>query len=142
MMMWVWIGLIGVFGLLEAMTAQLVSIWFVIGSIVALGTSFFGATTAVQVAVFIVVSALALVITRPIVKRFTRTKVQATNADSYIGLDAVVTEEINNIMATGTVRVKGIEWTARSSSDDKIEKGAIVTVRSIEGVKLIVEKKS
>ena len=141
MMMWVWIGLTGIFGLLEAMTAQLVSIWFVIGSVSALGAYFFGASTAVQIIVFIVVSALALVITRPIVKRFTQTKVQATNADSYIGFDAVVTEEINNVMATGAVKVKGIEWTARSSDDDIIAKGDIVTVRSIEGVKLIVERK-
>ena len=141
MMMWVWIGLTGIFGLLEAMTAQLVSIWFVIGSISALGAYFFSASTAVQIIVFIVVSALALVITRPIVKRFTQTKVQATNADSYIGFDAVVTEEINNVMATGAVKVKGIEWTARSSDDDIIAKGDIVTVRSIEGVKLIVERK-
>ena len=44
-------------------------------------------------------------------------------------------------MATGAVRVKGIEWTARSSDDDIIAKGDIVTVRSIEGVKLIVERK-
>lgn len=140
MMMWVWIGLTAFFGVLEAATAQLVSVWFVIGSVCALGAHFFGASQAVQIVVFIVVSALALVITRPIVKKFTETKVQATNADSVIGLQAVVTEAIDNIRSSGAVKVKGIEWTARSVNGDEIEKGEIVTIRSIEGVKLIVEK--
>lgn len=139
--MYVWIAFTVIFGIMEAATAQLVSIWFVIGSVAALGAYFFGATTAVQVIVFIVVSALALVITRPIVRRFTKTKIQPTNADSYIGLDAVVTESIDNILSVGSVKVKGIEWTARSAGDEKIEKGEVVTVRSIEGVKLIVERK-
>lgn len=140
MMMWVWIGLTAVFGILEAVTAQLVSVWFVIGSVAALGTYFFGANQAVQIIVFILVSAVALVITRPLVRKFTQTKVQPTNADSYIGLEAVVTEKINNLHSEGAVRVKGVEWTARSLSGEEIAQGETVTVRSIEGVKLIVEK--
>lgn len=141
MMMYVWIGLTVVFGFLEAATAQLVSVWFVIGSIASLGTYFFGAKESTQIIVFIVVSALALVITRPIVKKFTKTKIQPTNADAYIGLEAVVTEEINNVHARGAAKVNGVEWTARSLSGEEIAVGEIVLVKAIEGVKLIVEKK-
>lgn len=141
LMMIVWIALTVVFGFMEAATAQLVSIWFVIGSVAALGAYFFGAGVTAQVVIFIVVSALALVITRPIVKKFTKPKIQAMNADSYVGLDAVVTEDIDNIHSAGAVKVKGVEWTARSLNGEEISKDEIVTVRSIEGVKLIVERK-
>lgn len=141
MMMYVWIALTAVFGILEAATAQLVSIWFVIGSVSSLGAYFFGANEAVQIVIFIVVSAAALAVTRPLVKKFTKTRVQPTNADSSIGADAVVTQGIDNIHAQGTVKLKGVEWTARSVNGDIIPEGEIVTVRSIEGVKLIVERK-
>lgn len=141
LMMIVWIAMTVVFGFMEAATAQLVSIWFVIGSVTALGSYFFGASVTVQVIVFIIVSAVALLVTRPIVKKFTQPKIQAMNADSCIGLDAVVTESISNLHSKGAVRVKGVEWTARSANGEEISKDEIVTVKSIEGVKLIVERK-
>lgn len=141
MMMFVWMALIVIFGILEAATAQLVSIWFVIGAVAALGSYFFKASILTQFIVFVLVSVIVLLITRPIVKKFTQTKVQPTNADSYVGLDAVVTENISNIYSKGAVKVKGVEWTARSENGDEIAEGEIVTVKSIEGVKLIVERK-
>ncbi len=141
MMAYIWLALVVVFGVLEAITAQLVSIWFVIGCVAALCTYFLGASVLVQTAVFVAVSALVLLLTRPFVRKITMKKFQPTNADSFIGLDAVVTKTIDNIRAVGTVKVKGVEWTARSESPEIIEEGEIVTVKSIEGVKLIVERK-
>ena len=141
MMMYVWIAFIVIFGVLEAVTAQLVSIWFVIGAVAALGSYFFEASVLTQFIIFVLVSVIVLLITRPIVKKFTQTKAQPTNADSYVGLDAVVIEDIDNIHSRGAVKVKGVEWTARSESGDEIAEGEIVTVKSIEGVKLIVERK-
>ena len=66
----------------------------------------------------------------------------ATNADSLIGQEAIVTEKIDNLHSTGTVRINGQEWTARSVNPEHvIEKDETVMVRSIEGVKLIVGKR-
>lgn len=141
MMMYIWIAFIVIFGILEAVTAQLVSIWFVIGAVASLGAYFFGASTTVQFVIFVLVSVVVLLATRPLVKKFTKTKIQPTNADSYVGLDAVVTEEINNLHSTGAVKVRGVEWSARSADGETIAGGETVTVVSIEGVKLIVNKK-
>ena len=43
MMNWIWLGAVVAFGVLEAATAALVSIWFVGGAAVALLASFLGA---------------------------------------------------------------------------------------------------
>lgn len=139
MMVWIWVALLAVFVVIEAATAQLLTIWFAIGSFAALVSSFFTDSIVAQIIVFIIVSAIALAVTRPVVKKITKAKKQPTNADMYIGKQAVVTEDINNLESTGLVKVGGSVWTARSESEGcTIPAGEHVTVVKIEGVKLIV----
>lgn len=134
-----WIVLLILLIVVEAVTAQMVTIWFAAGAAAAIVAELLNAQVWLQWVVFIVVSAVALVATRPLVKKLTRTKVQPTNADRCIGRIAVVTEEIDNIAGKGQVSVNGITWTARSSDGSVIGKDERVTVEKIEGVKLIVK---
>ena len=130
-----------VFLIVEAVTAGLVSIWFVFGSLVALICAALGAAVWLQIFWFVIVSVATLVLTRPLVKRYVDSRSVATNADRSIGRAAVVTERIDNLAATGAVKLDGVVWTARSTDDAvAIETGERVTVRAIEGVKLIVER--
>lgn len=135
-----WAAAIVIFAVLEAVTVQLVSIWFVAGSIAALIAALCGANFLTQILIFTAVTLLALVITRPIVKKYLKPKVQSTNADRCIGEEAVVTEKIDNMAGTGFVKVSSNVWTARSAGGETYEAGEIVTVERIEGVKLIVSK--
>ena len=135
----VWLVLAVAMAILEAVTVQLVSIWFTIGGIAACVTSLFTDNIIIQVVVFVAVSAIALAITRPIAKRMKQKKSEPTNADRFIGRNAVVLEEIDNEKAQGLVMVDGQKWTARSLDDAVIPKDAAVTVKAIEGVKLMVE---
>jgi membrane protein implicated in regulation of membrane protease activity len=127
-------------GVLEACTVQLVSLWFAIGGAAACMTSLFTDKLYIQLIVFVVVTAVALVATRPIVKRMKQKRPKATNADRYIGKHAVVLEAIDNDHAKGLAKVDNEKWTARSADGQPIEKGARVIVTAIEGVKLIVKK--
>ena len=136
-----WAVAIVAFGFLEGITAQLVSIWFVLGSIGALITAFCGGDIKLQLIVFVAVTLVTLIATRPIVKERLNSKVEKTNADRCIGQDAVVTEEINNLLSTGLVKADGKTWSARSSDKSIIPKDSIVVVEKIEGVKLIVHTK-
>ena len=68
LMVWIWLGAIVLCGVVEALTAGLVSIWFVAGAAAALAATLLGAGTGVQLVVFVVVSAAALVLTRPLVR--------------------------------------------------------------------------
>ena len=137
-MITIWAAAIVLFLVLEAVTVGIVSIWFALGGICALIAALLGAPTWLQIAWFIVISALTLVLTRPIVKKYVNGRKQATNADRVIGCPAVVTEEIDNLQGRGSVRIDGKEWTARSADDSVIAFDAVVKVIRIEGVKLIV----
>lgn len=125
--------------IIEASTSQLVSIWFAVGSLAALISQLCGAKVWLQWLIFVAVSGIVVALTRPLVKKFSTPKIQATNADRCIGQTAVVTEEIDNIAAKGAVKVGGIIWTARSESGEKIPANETVTVIKIDGVKLIVK---
>ena len=139
---YVWGALIVLFLIIEAATAQLVTIWFAAGALAALIASALGAGTAVQIVVFVVVSAVTLAATRPLVKKITNKKEARLNADRCIGQFAIVTEAINNIEGTGLAKADGKIWSARSSDGSVIPEGAQVKVDRIEGVKLIVSPPS
>ena len=80
-MSWVWLGATVLFGVVEAATAGLVSIWFAAGSLAALLVTMLGANTTVQIVVFLLVTAVTLVLTRPLVKKYQSGKTTPTNAD-------------------------------------------------------------
>ena len=134
-----WIIALVVLIIVEAVTAQVVTIWFAAGAAGAIVAERLGAEVWLQWVVFVAVSAVALIATRPLVKKLTKTKVQPTNADRCIGQTAIVTEEINNVEGKGQVHVNGVTWTARSLDGTVFKKDERVTVEKIDGVKLIVK---
>ena len=134
-----WVVLIILFSVVEALTAGLTCIWFGVGAAAALVSAFFGAEIWLQFVWFFIVSIAALLLTRPLVRKYVDTVKQPTNADMVIGRTALVTEDIDNIASMGAVTVGGKVWTARSGDGSRIERDCIVVVKRIEGVKLIVE---
>ena len=135
----VWTAAIIVFGAVEAATAGLVSIWFVAGALVALVSAFVGAPLWLQIALFLLVSAVALALTRPLLRKITATNAEATNADRVLGEVAKVTETIDNENSLGAVYVDGKTWTARSEDDTVIPAGSRVQIQRMQGVKLYVK---
>ena len=136
----VWLVAMVVFLVIEALVPGLVSLWFAVGALAAVLAAALNAPIWLQLVWFFVVSVAALWLTRPLVKKYVNSKVQPTNADAVIGRECLVTEDIDNIRATGRVKVGGMEWTARSEKDDvKFAAGDVVTAVAIEGVKLIVK---
>ena len=139
-MIWVWLGAVVLFGAAEALTAGLVSIWFVAGAVAALLAAVLGAELTVQVVLFVLVSAIALAATRPLVRKLTAKKAVPTNADRVLGTAAKVTETIDNENSAGAVYADGKTWTARSVDGSVIPAGEQVRVKRMEGVRLFVEK--
>lgn len=138
-MPFIWIGFLLIMIVCEAFTTQLVSIWFVIGAACAAVTTIFTDSIIIQSVVFVAVSFVALIITRPIVKKFksSRNKV-STNADRIIGKTGIMLSDINDIDEVGQAKVEGKIWSVKSGNVP-IAATSKVTVLSIEGVKLIVE---
>ena len=139
-MSWLWLGGVVLFGAVEAATAGLVSIWFAAGAVAGLIAAWLGAGVAAQVVLFAVVSAAALAVTRPLVRRYAAGKAVPTNLDRVLGDTGRVTETIDNARSAGAVYVDGKTWTARSADGGVIPAGVVVKIVRMEGVKLFVEK--
>ncbi|QEY34143.1 NfeD family protein [Caproiciproducens galactitolivorans] len=135
---YIWLGVIIIAAILEGLTAQLVSIWFVIGGVAALIANLLGAPMWLQTVFFAGVTTVTLIATRPVVGKLMRFKKEDTNTGRYIGETGLVIAEINNTLGVGQVKVRGSIWTARSEDGSIIQTGENVRINSIEGVKLIV----
>lgn len=133
-----WLGLVILFGIAEAATLGLTSIWFAVGALAAMVAAMCQAHLLVQIALFVIVSAVAVWLTRGWGEKIFNDKIQATNADRILGQRGQVLEDIDNAQSTGVVKVDGKIWTARSADGQHIPAGSQVTIRSIEGVKVIV----
>ncbi|MBR7147183.1 MAG: NfeD family protein [Oscillospiraceae bacterium] len=138
----IWIAATIVFGIAEAATAGLVSIWFVFGSLAALLAAELGAALWLQIVVFLAVSVAALIATRPLAAKMLSKTIVATNADRVLHRSCRVTEEINNPKESGAVYVDGKTWSARSEDGDTIPEGTVVSIVRMEGVKLFVRKEN
>ena len=135
---YIWLALMVVFLIAEAVTVVTVSLWFAVGALAALAASLLGAGVTVQVVLFLAVSAAALAALRPVVRNHFTPRLTKTNVDAVIGSRGYVTADIDNVSAVGKVKLGAMEWTARSTSGANIPAGTLVQVDRIEGVKAFV----
>ncbi len=133
-----WLAAMVVFLMIEAATVTLVSTWFALGSVAAILVALIGAGTGIQVAVFLLVSAVCLTALRPLVRKYIKPKLTKTNVDAVVGSTGLVTVAIDNVTAQGQVKLGAVYWTARSESGEPIPEGTLVKAVRIEGVKAIV----
>ena len=137
-----WLGVVILLVIFEIVTLGLTTIWFAGGALIACIAALFHASILVQVLLFLGVSVLLLIFTRPVAMRFMNKNQTKTNVESLVGKEAVVSENIDNLSARGQVQLNGLEWTARAMDNHtNIEKGTVVVVEKIDGVKLIVRRK-
>ena len=94
----------------------------------------------VQWIVFIVVSVLGILLFRSFWVNKMKKEIVPTNADANIGKEVLVTEDIDNMLNLGEVKVNGQLWSAKALNENKIEKNTKVVIRKIEGNKLLVER--
>ena len=134
-----WLGLMMLFLVVEAACPiHLVSIWFALGSLVAMIASLLGGPVWLQITLFVAVSGTLLALLWPRVRKYFTPKLEKTNLDSVIGTTGLVTIAIDNVAAAGEVKLGAMVWTARSSSGAPIPQGTLVRVDKIEGVKAFV----
>ena len=137
-----WLILLIGFIVLEAATTQFICIWFAGGALVALLAAALKAPIWLQVVLFLVTALLLLIFTRPVAVKYFNKDREKTNVDSIVGKQAIVTAQIDNLMAQGKVVVAGQEWSARSIEEGiAIAEGTVVIIEAVSGVKLLVREK-
>ena len=125
---------------IEAATMALTTIWFAGGAVFAFFAAVLGFSIQTQLVVFLIVSFILLLFTRPFAMRFVNRETVKTNVDGLIGRRAKVITKIDNNEPSGATVVDGQEWTARSTDDAvTIPVGTHVVIKEVRGVKLIVE---
>ena len=138
---WIWIAVIVIAVIVEAVTEQMVSIWFVPAAIIATILDFVDVPIIWQVVVFLVVSIIGIILAKKFLFTFKRTEDHKTNIETIIGDKCVVTEKIDNYAGCGQAKVRGQVWSARSVNDEEtFEEGELLKIVAIEGVKLICKK--
>ncbi len=142
-MQYVWLALTALAVIFEAVTVQLLFVWFLPGLLAAMVLAFLSVDVWIQVVVFFVISIACFFLFHKVLKKRLRgkRKEEKFNVDAVIGEKCYVVEKIDNIACRGAVRVRGLEWAARTLSDDELlEEGTLVEVLAVEGVKLICRK--
>lgn len=141
-MPWIWLCVIIFSCFIEFLTSvQLTAIWMAVGGIAAIISVFCGAPIYLQIIIFLAVTAISLILTRPLAKKLMNFEKTATNADMFIGKTGTVLTRINGRKDVGRVKVMGDVWSAVAENDEIISEETEVLVKKIEGVKLIVEPK-
>lgn len=135
----IWGGLFVLTVVAEIISQQLISIWFAAGALAAFVAACFGASPVVQCVLFVAVSVLLLVCTRPIVKKVFTFGIKDTNTQE-IGRIAVVIQPIDPIKGTGRVRLDGVDWIAVSQNGAVIPEQTSVRIEAVEGTKLFVSQ--
>ncbi len=135
---WIWLALMVLFLIAEAATVSMVSLWFAVGALAALIVTLLGGALWMRLTAFIVVSAVLLLLLRPLARKYVTPKVTATNVDSLVGTQGMVTVAIDNVTGTGQVKLGGMYWTARSTTGAPIPKDTRIRVDRIAGVKAYV----
>ena len=134
---WIWVSLVVVFAIIEICTFGLTTVWFAIAALVMVFLSYLNIALSTQVLIFLGISALLLIFTRPIaVRKFKMGKVK-TNVDSLVGKRALVVKTIREF-EMGEVKIGGNHWSARGETSVEIAEGAKCEIVRVEGVQLIV----
>ena len=135
----IWFGLFLTFLIVEAACPiHLVSIWFAAGALVAMIVSFLHGAVWLQITLFLVVASALVILLWPFIKKFLNPRLEKTNIDAVIGTEGFVIATIDNVAATGKVKLGTMEWTARSTTGETIAEGTRVRADRIEGVKIFV----
>lgn len=133
-----WFIAIFVFLIIESLTLNLVTIWFAFGSLCAFISVYFTDNLIIQLIVFIIMTSLSLIITRPLVNKYIKKNIEKTNIDKVMDKVGIALTDIEPLK-NGRVKVDGKNWMA--SSEKKIKKDEKIEVLKIEGAKVIVRKK-
>jgi len=136
-MVWIWLGLVVTLTLIEVLTTNLVTIWYIASALVSLILAFFVDSYLIQFSVFVILGTILLLTTRDYLIKLIVQNKEKTNLDRVVGMIGVVTEEITS-KKSGEVKVDGKRWTA--IADKKIKVDSTVKVLEIDGVKLKVEE--
>lgn len=140
-MPWVWVGVLVVSIIMEALTLGLITIWAAIASVPLIFLARTGMPLKWQILIFVFLTTALAIFTRPFVVKFLKTGKQSEgNINSLDGQTVLCVAPISEFKF-GEVKTKnGIVWTAKSDDGTEIPSDAICTVSRVEGNTLVIKQ--
>ena len=137
-----WVVAALVLFIVEMFTSGFAVICLAIGALGGAAASLLDWSLEIQLLVFAVVSFVALIAVRPILKRlfFRKGEKVQTNVDAIIGKRGVVCVEIEADDDNGRVMIDGLDWRAKSDNNEPLPVGTKVEVVERDSVILTVKK--
>ena len=141
-MWYIWLIAAGVFFIAEIITVGFMIFWLGVAAVIVSLLSLLVSNVFIQMAVFLILSTLLLLFTRPFVDKFANNKetVLTTNVYSIVGKEATVTKSFDVDSKIGQIKVGSEKWTAKSANEEVFSEGDSVKIDAIDGVKAIVSK--
>lgn len=136
--LWLAVGIVSF--VVELLTVGLISIWFVLGALVALLLALLDLHIAIQVVAFVVVSLICIFCFRNYWVKHLKDNFIPTNLDAYVGKEVVVFEEINDSANTGIIKINGQLWSAKSIDGTVYAVNEKVIVDKLVGNTIYVKK--
>jgi membrane protein implicated in regulation of membrane protease activity len=137
----IWLVVVVLAIVVEVNTIQLVSVWFAISGFVAMILAAFGCLIEIQLIVFVLLSAILIIISRFFVKKLNTGKNDNSTAESLVGEEVVVIKEIK-AGEIGEIKAKYEKYSALApNSINDIPVGTLVIIKEIRGNKVIVDLK-
>jgi len=133
----VWLGLAVILVIIESLTMGLTTVWFALGALISMLLAFFRIPIPWQILIFLVISLVLLIFTRPVAVKKFKIGQERTNSDALVGKEGTVVQEIT-LDEKGKVKVKGQIWTAASADDRPVALGTRIRVEEIRGVTMLV----
>ncbi len=133
-MPWIWLGLFVVLVIIEAATQGLTTVWGAVSALVMVVLSYItGMAVGWQVLIFLVITFGLLLTTRPFFLKKLHMGKYATNVDSVLGQEVVVTKAVTKFQRGEAKAKNGVIWTAKSADDSDIPEGSVCTIESVDG---------
>lgn len=135
----IWIA-VGVFFLIvELCTTALVSIWFVPAAIITCLLSFVVKGAIWQVAIFVLLSAIFMVVFRKIYKKYIKKPVDDVDQnEKLLGKIVTVIDETDTI--SGRVKLGDIYWKAITEDGEILSQNEKAVIKNVQGTTLVVTK--
>lgn len=142
-MIWIWVVAAAFFLVIEIFTVSFFISCFGVGAIASAIVAVFAPEAyTTQMAVFVVVSAITVALTRRFADRVSGEQAEDFGVDRLRGQPGVVVQAIDPVTGSGRVRVEREEWRADSATMEPIEIGSMIEVIEIEGTHLVVRRRA
>lgn len=137
-----WLSAAIVLFILEVFTPGFVLANFGVAAIASAVAAWMDFGIEVQLGVFAVTCLVSFITLRPVLRRTVLKDFQKTptGTDALIERQATVTEEIPGGLQMGRVQIDGDSWRAIATNKQRVEKGSLVRIVSVDSTTLIVEQ--